>query len=129
MTLVFYPHEDDLNAASLSEKLDALLDGAERFKAIILEEAAAKAVATKKKISPREITASYNWEQIASVLSEIRELPEGNQATKLTKADYLTKLAEVYEVLRGAKMTKLEAVRIALVNEAAQLKASASQVA
>lgn len=129
MTLLFYPHEEDLNAAPLSEKLDALLDGAERFKAIVLEEAAAKAVAPKKKISPREITASYNWEQIASVLSQIRELPEANQASKLTKADYLTKLAEVYEVLRGAKMTKLEAVRIALVNEAAQLKASASQVA
>ncbi len=34
----------------------------------------------------------------------------------------LTKHADVYEVLRGAKMSKLEAVRLALISEAAQLK-------
>jgi hypothetical protein len=53
-------------------------------------------------------------------------LPEHNQASRLTKAGYLAKLAEVYEVLRGAKMPKLEAVRLALINEANQLKSASA---
>ena len=44
------------------------------------------------------------------------------QVNKLAKADHLKKLAEVYEVLRAARMPKLEAVRLALMNESMQLR-------
>ena len=80
---------------------------------------------TKKRGIPRDMTHAYNWDELAKVMREIREMPEANSAAKLVKAGRLTKLAEVYEVLRGAKMAKLEAVRIALMNEANQLKGSA----
>lgn len=128
MTITFYPHEDDLESSALGEKLETLLEAAERYKAVVLD-SAAKPVEngnTKKSTTPREIKASYNWEEIARVLREIRDLPESTPSAKLTKVQHLTKLADIYEVLRGAKMAKLEAVRIALMNEANQLKASAT---
>lgn len=136
MPITFYPHEDDLDTSSLVEKLETLMEAAERYKAVVLD-AAAKAVeaaaanpsAPKKRIAPRDLTYCFSWNEIAKVLREIRDLPEANQGNKLTKAQHLTKLAEIYEVLRAAKMAKLEAVRLALMNEAAQLRSSASQVA
>lgn len=124
MSLVFYPHEDDLASSSLEEKLEVLMESAERYKAAVLD--ASKAPVTvdaNKRIIPRDIQIAFNWEEIAKVLSEIRQLPESSQTNKLVKAEKLTKLAEIYEVLRGAKMPKLEAVRLALMNEASQLKA------
>lgn len=120
----FYPHEDDLEASSLQEKIEILMEGAERFKASVLEEAGAQRAAPekKKRTTPRDIQSSYNWNEIAKVLAEVRDMPEANQVNKLAKAETLTKLAAIYEVLRGAKMPKLEAVRLALINEANQLK-------
>lgn len=129
MPLTFYPHEGDMEILSQSDKLDVLLDGAERFKSVVLDAAAKTAEATpdpKKRSVPREIQYAFNWEELAKMLREIRELPENNQPNRLTKAERLTKLAEVYEVLRGAKMAKLEAVRLALVNEAGQLRSGSS---
>lgn len=124
MTLVFYPHEDDLSSSSLEEKLEVLMESAERYKAAVLDASKTNVTAEGgKQMIPKDIKIAYNWEEIARVLSEIRQLPESSQANKLTKADRLTKLAEIYEVLRGAKMPKLEAVRLALINEASQLKA------
>src|SRR5438093_25150 len=120
MAIIFYPQEDDLIGSNTDQKLEVLLESAQRFKAIILDAANKPQVASqeRKQITPRDLTHVYNWEELAKLLREIRELPEGNPPAKVAKSLKLKKLAEVYEVLRGAKMAKLEAVRIALVNEA-----------
>lgn len=126
MAVTFYPHEDELSSSTMDQKLEVLLEAARRYKAVILDPttlSAAPAEVLKRNMTPRQIGHAYNWEQIAALLREIRELPEANQNHKLFKAEKLKKLAEIYEVLRGAKMSKLEAVRIALINEATQLQA------
>jgi hypothetical protein len=129
MPITFYPHEDDLDTSSIQDKLDTLLEAAERYKAVVLEIAKTQESGGKKRTTPRDLTVCFNWDEIARTLRQIRELPEATQPNKLTKAQFLTKLAEIYEVLRAAKMAKLEAVRIALMNEANQLRSSAAQVA
>jgi hypothetical protein len=132
MPLIFYPHEDDLETSSLEEKLEVLLDASERYKAAILDAMTKTPVAvvdSSKRSVPKDTAVAFNWEEIARVLTEIRQLPEANAANKIAKADKLAKLAEIYEVLRAAKMPKLEAVRLALVNEAGQLRGSAGQAA
>ncbi len=131
MPVMFYPQEDELATSTLDQKLEVLMESAQRFKAIILDVAAkvTDAPTEKKRTTPRDIIHSYNWEEIAKLLRLIREMPEGNSTSKLNKAMKLKKLAEVYEVLRAAKMPKLEAVRIALMNESNQLASGGSQVA
>ena len=132
MPVTFYPYEDELETSTLDEKLEILLEAAERYKAVVLDIASKHAETTsddKKRMAPRDMMHAFNWEDIAKVLREIRELPEGSPSAKLFKGDRLKKLAEIYEVLRAAKMAKLEAVRIALMNEASQLRAGGSQVA
>ena len=108
-----------------------MLESAERYKAVILDaNNQPTATGEKKRTSPRDITHAYNWEEIAKLLRQIREMPENSPSAKLAKSTKIKKLAEVYEVLRGAKMAKLEAVRLALANEANQLTSgSGSQVA
>lgn len=123
MPISFYPYEDDIKKglnASLDEKIEILLEAAERFKAYVLDPANASKGGHHE--MPAGIKASYNWDGLASVLREVREMQEGNPNDKRIKAERLLKLAEVYEVLRAAKMQKLEAVRLALVNEANQLR-------
>ena len=135
MALKFYPHtEGAQKGTNLEERVDILMEGAERYKAIILDGTAKAPVreeeaGEKKRAIPRDQLAAYNWEAIAHVLREVRDMPEGTRADKAKKAEVLTKLAEVYEVLRAAKMSKLEAVRVALVSEANQLRGGTSQVA
>jgi hypothetical protein len=133
MALTFYPSLDDaLGRGSIAERIDLLMDGAERYKAVILEEKPPQSLSDEqggRVMAPRDMVAAYNWEEIAYALREIRELPEVNKTDKLKKGELLAKLAEVYEVLRGAKLSKLEAVRLALINEANQLRGSGSQVA
>lgn len=136
MSLVFYPHSDEVQKGTLEERIDVLMDAAERYKAIILDISPSETPdkttnsANHKRSIPKDQQAAYNWEEIARVLREIRELPEIDKPDKLRKSSLLSKLAEVYEVLRAAKMSKLEAVRLALVSEANQLRgSSASQVA
>jgi len=130
MALTFYPHTDELIIGTLDERIGTLMEAAERYKAVILDEAA-KAVNTPrdpaKRSVPRELIAAYNWEEIATLLKEIRDLPEIDKNDKLTKGRLLAKLAEIYEVLRAAKMPKLEAVRLALVNESKQMQTNAAQ--
>lgn len=122
MPLTFYPHPDDLQKATLEERIELLAEAAERYKAVVTEEhAKTEPTDPNKRMVPREIISSYNWEEIARTLREIREMPEGTPADRTNKAKLLTKLSEVYEVLRAARMSKLEAVRLALVNEAKQL--------
>lgn len=124
MTLIFYPNSDDMQKGSLEEKIELLMESADRYKAVVLD----VGTTDTRTVLPRELSAAYNWEEIAKVLKEIRECPEINKLDKMKKSDHLAKLAEVYEVLRAAKMSKLEAVRLALINEANQLKNSAAQV-
>jgi hypothetical protein len=132
MALTFYPHSDDVKG-TLDEKIEVLMEAAERYKAAILDVAVTVEVegATARRLTPRELTVAYNWEEIARVLREIRELSEADKGEKIRKGNFLAKLAEVYEVLRAAKMSKLEAVRLALISEANQLRGGggASQVA
>ncbi|HSW70272.1 MAG TPA: hypothetical protein VLI69_09010 [Gammaproteobacteria bacterium] len=131
MPIIFYPHEDELTTSTMEQKLEVLLDSAQRFKAVVLD--SGKAVeanpAVQKRLSPRDLTNAFNWEEVARLLREIRDLPENNPSAKTNKSAKLKKLAEIYEVLRAAKMPKLEAVRIALMNESNQLASGGSQVA
>lgn len=123
MPLTFYPFSDDVHRGSLEERIDFLMEAAERYKAVVLETTNVKVdVDPKKRSVPRELTAAFNWDEIARVFREIRDLPEISKTDKTQKADLLTKLSEVYEVLRAAKMSKLEAVRLALISEANQLR-------
>lgn len=123
MAIQFYPHEEGMESNAMPAKLELLMTGAERYKAVILETAKTpEPLDPAKRMLPRELAHAYNWQELAKVLRELREMPEQNPTSKLTKAGYLIKLAEIYEVLRGAKMPKLEAVRLALINEANQLK-------
>jgi hypothetical protein len=108
---------------TLEERIDVLMESAEKFKAIMLDDANKAAIETKRMV-PREQVAAFNWEEIARVLREVREAPEGTKTDKKRKSDLLTKLSEVYEVLRAAKMSKLEAVRIALISESSHLQGS-----
>ncbi len=127
MTIMFYPHEEDMESGAIPARLELLMAGAERYKAVILENAAKSAEVNldpAKRMTPRELTYAYNWQELARLLRELREMPEQNPASKATKAGHLAKLAEIYEILRGAKMPKLEAVRLALVNEVNQLKSA-----
>lgn len=124
MPVAFYPQDDDVQSGTLQERLEILMEAAERYKSTILDVSVAKAAESteKKRITPRDIKSAFNWQEIARILREIRELPEINPSNKAAKADRLTRLADVYEVLRSAKMPKLEAVRVALMSEATQIR-------
>jgi hypothetical protein len=124
MPVAFFPHGDDLETGTLQDRLEVLMEAAERYKVAIMEVKPSAPGETKKGMTPREMTVAFNWQEIAKIMREIRELPESNTPNKTKKADLLTRLGEIYEVLRGAKMPKLEAVRIALMNEAKQLRGS-----
>jgi hypothetical protein len=129
MAVTFYPHADDAELGSISDRLELLMEAAERYKAAILENSQVTPgfdpTAAKARLTPREMKVAFNWQEIAKLMREIRESSEQNQPNKLKKDDHLTRLAEVYEILRAAKMPKLEAVRIALMNEAKQLRGGA----
>src|SRR5580700_3224115 len=104
MPITFYPHEEDISVGTIKEKLEILLTAAERYKAAILD-ATSKTSETvmdakTTRITPKEIMHAFQWQEIALVLRQIRELPENNQANRKTKIEHLTKLAEVYEMLR-----------------------------
>jgi hypothetical protein len=132
MAVSFYPHDEDVQTGSLQERLEILMEAAERYKSAILDTSgvgatvaatpAAEQAEGKKLMTPRDIKTAFNWQEIAKILREIRELSEINQSSKASKADRLTRLAEIYETLRGAKMPKLEAVRAALMSEVTQLR-------
>lgn len=120
MTIKFYPYEESLSAVSVQEKLAILLDAAEQYKGAVLD--ITSDAAAKKGLTPRDIKIAFNWQEIAKILREVRDMQEGAPTLKKTKMECLTKLAEIYEVLRAAKMPKLDAVRMALVNEANHLR-------
>ncbi len=130
MTLTFYPHSEDTQKGSLQERVEILMEAAERYRTTVVDGSASSTGAESgvvRRTVPRDLTITYNWDEIARLLRQIRELPETNKGDKTKKGDLLAKLAEVYEVLRAAKMPKLEAVRLALVGEANQLRGTNSQ--
>lgn len=134
MPMTFYPHQDELESSTIDQKLEVLMESAERYKAVVLDvtknpEVVTQETTAKKRTTPRDVVHAFNWEEIAKTLRQVRELPESSPSAKAAKADRLTKLAAIYEVLRGAKMSKLEAVRLALMNEANQLRTNGAQVA
>lgn len=122
MALTFYPHSDDVAKGTLEERIDSLLKAAEHYKMVVDSSVTAQSATEVKRLVPRELKHAYNWDEIARVLRNIRELSESNRNDKLRKAHLLARLAEIYEVLRAAKMPKLEAVRLALMGEAMQLR-------
>jgi hypothetical protein len=125
MPVIFYPQDEDIQQSlGVGDRLEILMEAASRYKSASTELNAAPKVKDEEArlLIPREIKVAYNWQEIAKILREIRELPEGNPAMKSSKADRLLRLSEIYEVLRSAKMPKLEAVRIALVNESNSLR-------
>lgn len=126
MALTFYPHADDTQKGSMNDRIEVLMEAAERYRAVVLDVTNQSAVTTdeKKPMAPRDLPVAFNWEEIARVVRNIRMLPEINRSDKAKKADMLVKLAEVYEVLRAAKMPKLEAVRLALISESTHLRGS-----
>lgn len=131
MALTFYPHIDEVQRGSFEDRVEIFMESAQHYKALLLGMASQSTDAQKSMI-PRDLTAAYNWGEIAHFLRELRDLPESTKSEKQRKADLLAKLAEIYEVLRAAKMPKLEAVRLALINEANQLRGgstSSTQVA
>jgi hypothetical protein len=131
MALTFYPHSDDAQKGTLDERVDVLMDAAQRYKAVILDlynKENPEDILKKRQTVPRDMVAAFNWEEIARVLREVREMAEIAKSDKVKKSELLAELAEVYEVLRAAKMPKLEAVRLALISEANQLRGG-SQVA
>ena len=129
MPITFYPHEDDISVGTIKEKLEILLTAADRYKSAILDattKSADSVTESRTRLSPKDITHAFQWQEIALVLRQIREMPEANKSSRATKIEYLTKLAEIYEVLRAAKMPKLEAVRLALINEAEHLRTTSA---
>jgi len=119
MTITFYPHPDDTQKGTIDERVEVLMDAAERYRTIVLDAKREQDVTLERKISlPKDQAVAIHWDEVAQVLREIRELPEGNKEERIRKSGLLVKLAEIYEVLRAAKMPKLEAVRLALVSEA-----------
>ena len=129
MSLMFYPYAEDVALGSLSERIESLMEAAERYKAAVLEtvEKGSSSMLETRYPAPKDIPIAYNWDAIAVVLREIRELKESSNEAKKIKARHLIKLAEIYEVLRAAKMSKLEAVRLALTTEATQLQGGGSK--
>lgn len=128
MTIIFYPQDDELESAGVDDRLGILLTSAERYKAAVLDTSikygGTPAGGSKTGAVPRDIPMAFNWEYLARTLRQIRELPEGNPSDRLSKSAKLEKLVGIYEVLRGARMPKLEAVRLALMNELTQLRQS-----
>lgn len=109
MTLKFYPCKAELQG-TLADRVKILIQAANNFKKIVY-------TSIVKPTVPREINASYNWQELARVLTEIRNLPENDMDEKQFKSKLLLELANLYSVLSEAKMSKLEAVRLALLGE------------
>lgn len=122
MAIMFYPNTEDLLSAPIADQIAVLMDAAERYRVAVMDVASKPQESAAARTSPRDLVSAYNWEAIATVLRTVRDLPEANKEERARKASMLTKLAEVYEVLRSARMSKLEAVRLALIGEANQLQ-------
>ncbi|HTM64332.1 MAG TPA: hypothetical protein VL360_07510 [Gammaproteobacteria bacterium] len=123
MPLLFFPHTEDASTGSFIERIDQMREAGERYKAAVLESLSkAQQAAEVRGAAPKDLHFAYNWDILSAVLRDVRELPEGTKEDRHFKADYLAKLAEIYELLRDARMSKLEAVRLALSSEATQLR-------
>lgn len=122
MAVTFYPPIDDTNLGTLVERIEHLMESAQGYKAAVLDQGTMGDGFAKPIMIPRDQKVAYNWEEMAMVLRLVREHPEASKTDRANKADLLSKLAEVYEMLRAARMPKLEAVRLALITEANHLR-------
>ncbi len=136
MAIAFYPHPDDAHKGTLDERIEVLMESAQQYKALVLDQGVRASESDGghevggriiRCSVPRELEQAFNWEDISITLREVHELPEGSKEDKAKKSYFLLKMAEMYETLRGAKMSKLEAVRLALVSEARQLTGGNTQ--
>ena len=126
MALSFYPYDEDVEGSGLKEQLEIVMEAVERYKAAVLDVVNTATEVHKDGMVPRDMKLAINWQVLSKLMREIREQTEATVSAKAAKAAMLKRLAEIYEVLRAAKMPKLEAVRIALVNEANHLGGGAS---
>lgn len=122
MSLVFHPTSNKLNQGTLEERLDCLKKGASEFKEITNNTMPELLQKNHHARVPREQICAFNWDAIAKLLREIRALSENLTSEKEKKAKLLLMLAEIYAILRDARMNKLEAVHVALKSEAMQLQ-------
>lgn len=130
MSVKFYPSIEDAASShnlnySLEDRIELLSNAAEKFKAEVMDAPARPVLEDDREFAPKDIPVAFNWSEIAKMLVNVRDLPESDDKAKHYKAHMLKKLAEIYEVLRAARMSKLEAVRLALITEANQLKGDA----
>ena len=75
MTMIFYPHDDDLESSSMEQRLEIMLTGAERYKAAVLDVTTDSALDAKKPMTPREVKNAYNWQELAKLLRQISKAP------------------------------------------------------
>src|SRR5690348_2984308 len=109
MPISFYPYEEDLRKEvnmPVEEKIEILLEAAERYKGVVLDVSQVAVTNSKSGTVPADVKVSYNWDGLAQVLREVRQMNEATPNDKRMKGERLLKLAEVYEVLRAAKMQK-----------------------
>jgi hypothetical protein len=122
MALIFYPSDDrcvDFNKMSYRDRIATVRESAERYRDHILAQ-----IKEQNSIScarPSLLQAAYNWDIIATLINEVRQMPEATELNKAGKAGYLKELAEVYATLRSARMPKLEITRLELCQEAEKL--------
>ena len=131
MSVIFYPSVEDSASSrnlnyTLPDRIELLTGAAEKFKAAVMDRPARPVLSEDRPMAPKDLFAAFNWGEIAKILKEIRDLPEASPDNREYKATMLKKLAEIYELLRAARMSKLEAVRLALITEANQLKGGGS---
>ncbi|HVE45105.1 MAG TPA: hypothetical protein VNC84_08280 [Gammaproteobacteria bacterium] len=124
--LVFYPSPEDCGYGTLQERLSIVSNAAEQYRSAVLGGSLVPGATAEppKYETPREQTVAFNWETIACLYREIHALTEATYSDKQEKADLLMQLSETYEVLRAAKMPRLEKISSVLAAEANQLKAT-----
>ena len=130
MSVKFHPSLEDAAGShnlnySLEDRIELLASAAEKYKAEVMDMPARPVLEDDREFAPKDIPVAFNWGEMASMLVDVRDLPEGDEEARHHKSHMLKKLAEIYEVLRAARMSKLEAVRLALITEANQLKGDA----
>lgn len=132
MALVFYPHEDDLATSTLPEKLEALMESAQRYKAAMLDmktkKMATGAIDLGKRSIPKDLEISFNWGELAIVFNKTCHLTEVTAVNKAAKVEALTKLKEIYEALHSAGLLKLEIVISKIKTDIIQLSGNTNQI-
>ncbi len=115
MAISFMPKSDACKG-DLTQRLALIMDAALQYKTLM-----GQAEESLKK-TPGDIKISFNWVLMGKLFKEIQELPENSAESKFVKVKQIKRLIDVYEVLRQAKMAKLESVKTLLLSEIRQLE-------